>query len=208
MKEISIIGFSDLGEQFYSFLNEENLVLNVFDDVYQSIQENTKANLFNQYSESNSNNFYVALGYKHLKTKENILNKLQELNKKTPNFIHKTSFVNNTAVVETAVFIYPMCNVDKNVEIGKGSLINNSVTISHDTKIGKCCYISPGVIVSGNVNIGNYTFIGSGSIISNGVKIGENVIIGVGTVVTKDIPDNCSAIGNPMKFLKQPLILK
>ena len=57
MKEISIIGFSDLGEQFYSFLNEENLVLNVFDDVYQSNQENIKSNLFNQYSESNSNNF-------------------------------------------------------------------------------------------------------------------------------------------------------
>jgi acetyltransferase-like isoleucine patch superfamily enzyme len=38
-----------------------------------------------------------------------------------------------------------------------------------------------------------------------GVTIGENAVIGAGAVVTKDIPDNCLAVGvpaKPVKFLK------
>ena len=169
MQELSIIGFGELGQQFYSFLNKKDLFFNVFDDEFYSEDIYLKVNLFNEYLVSKSDNFYVALGYKHLKIKDKILNNLENQNKITPLFIHKSCFINKNANIQEATFIYPMCNIDKNVFIDKGTLINNSVTVSHDTKIGRCCYISPGVIISGQVEIGDYTFIGSGSIISNGV---------------------------------------
>jgi sugar O-acyltransferase (sialic acid O-acetyltransferase NeuD family) len=207
MQELSIIGFGELGQQFYSFLNKKDIFFNIFDDQHQLEDINLKVNLFNEYLITKSDNFYVALGYKHLKTKDNILNNLENQNKTIPSFIHESCFINKSSDIQPATFIYPMCNIDKNVFIDKGSLINNSVTISHDTKIGRCCYISPGVIISGQVEIGDYTFIGSGSIISNGIKIGKNVVIGIGTVVTKNIPDNSNVIGNPMKFLDNPIIL-
>jgi maltose O-acetyltransferase len=35
-----------------------------------------------------------------------------------------------------------------------------------------------------------------------GVKIGNEVVIGSGSIVTKDIPDNCIAVGNPAKVIK------
>jgi acetyltransferase-like isoleucine patch superfamily enzyme len=35
-----------------------------------------------------------------------------------------------------------------------------------------------------------------------GVTIGENAIIGTGSVVTKDIPENCIAVGNPARVIK------
>jgi len=35
------------------------------------------------------------------------------------------------------------------------------------------------------------------------VTIGENAIIGTGSVVTKDIPDNCVAVGNPARIIKR-----
>ncbi len=35
-----------------------------------------------------------------------------------------------------------------------------------------------------------------------GVTIGENSVIGAGAVVTKDIPDNCLAIGVPARVVK------
>ena len=37
----------------------------------------------------------------------------------------------------------------------------------------------------------------------SGVTIGENAIVGTGSVVTKDIPDNCIAVGNPAKVIRQ-----
>ena len=177
-----------------------------FDDVAKN--NNIKgAYNFNEYKniEFTTTDFYIALGYKHLPTKNKIINELRTLGRKTPNYIHPSCFINGSAKLSDAVFVYPMCNVDKNVRIGTGTLLNNSVVISHDTIIGDCCYLSPGVIISGNVKIGDCTFIGSGSIISNNISIGSNVVIGVGTVVTKNIPDNACVIGNPMKTVVNPL---
>jgi acetyltransferase-like isoleucine patch superfamily enzyme len=47
------------------------------------------------------------------------------------------------------------------------------------------------------IHIKKGAFIGTGAIILPGVCIGENAIIGAGAVVTKNIDDNCVAIGVP-----------
>ncbi len=42
-----------------------------------------------------------------------------------------------------------------------------------------------------------------------GVTIGENAVVGAGAVVTKDVPDNCLAVGvpaKPVKFYKLPQV--
>lgn len=206
--KVSIIGFGELGKQFLDYLKDENYSdFFLFDD---NINKNSNAFSFNNYDseEFGQTLFFVSLGYKHLSRKHQILLELQSSNKKTPFFKHNTSFVNNSAILENGVFVYPMCNIDKNVTIKTGTLLNNSVVISHDSLIGNCCYLSPGVIVCGNVTIGDYTFIGAGSTISNNITIGKNVIIGIGTVVTKDVPDNVSVIGNPMRIIINKLSIK
>lgn len=152
--------------------------------------------------------FYVCLGYKHLVRKTEIVLRLLELGRELPSFVHSTCHVSPSARIAKGTVIYPMCNVDKDVTIGHGALLNNSVIVSHNTTIGDGCYLSPGVIVSGFVDMGSNTFLGSGAIISNDLSIGENSIIGIGTVVTKEVPDECSAIGNPMRLLEYRLNLE
>ncbi|WP_150538745.1 sugar O-acetyltransferase [Actinobacillus vicugnae] len=51
--------------------------------------------------------------------------------------------------------------------------------------------------------IGNNVWIGGNTVVMPNVTIGNNVVIGAGSVVTKDIPDNCIAVGNPCKVLRQ-----
>ncbi len=203
--EISIIGFGELGIQVLSFLKSKVIKKFIyFDDLSNEKGVENSLPFSNYTNEAFKNSFfYVSLGYKHLEKKCMILNELKSLGRNTPAFIHPTSFINESAIIQLGVFIFPLCNIDKSVIIHQGTLLNNNVVVSHDTVIGKCCYLSPGVIVSGNVQIGDYTFIGAGSVISNNITIGKNVKIGIGTVVTKDIPDNASVIGNPMKFVTQ-----
>jgi maltose O-acetyltransferase len=52
------------------------------------------------------------------------------------------------------------------------------------------------------IEIGNNVWIGDKVAINKGVKIGNNVIIGANSVVTKNIEDNCVAVGNPCKKIK------
>jgi len=55
---------------------------------------------------------------------------------------------------------------------------------------------------SAPVVIGDNVWIGGGSIVLPGVRIGNNVTIGAGSVVTKDIPDNCLALGSPCRVVR------
>ncbi|MDO9261728.1 MAG: hexapeptide transferase, partial [Flavobacteriaceae bacterium] len=56
--------------------------------------------------------------------------------------------------------------------------------------------------ISGNCTIGSYAQIGTNATILPNITIGKNVIIGAGSVVTKNIPDNCLAVGIPAKIIK------
>ena len=50
--------------------------------------------------------------------------------------------------------------------------------------------------------IGDNCKIGAGAKILGKIKIGDNVTIGANTVVTKDIPDNCTVVGQQMRILE------
>jgi maltose O-acetyltransferase len=53
------------------------------------------------------------------------------------------------------------------------------------------------------VTIGDGCWIGGGVIILPGVSIGNGSVIGAGSVVTKDIPENCVAVGNPCRVIRK-----
>lgn len=87
--------------------------------------------------------------------------------------------------------------------IGKGCIVYYNSIITHDCKIGDFVEISPSVNLLGRCEIGSYSQIGSNVTILPNITIGKNVVIGAGSVVTKNIPDNCVAVGIPAKIIKE-----
>lgn len=53
------------------------------------------------------------------------------------------------------------------------------------------------------VTIGEQCWIGGHATICPGVTIGNRSVIGAGSVVTKDIPDDCLAVGNPARVIRK-----
>ncbi|MBR1388751.1 MAG: serine acetyltransferase [Prevotella sp.] len=51
--------------------------------------------------------------------------------------------------------------------------------------------------------IGNQVSIYTGATVFGGIRIGDNVTIGAGCVVSKDVPDNCTVVGNPAVIVRQ-----
>lgn len=58
-------------------------------------------------------------------------------------------------------------------------------------------------IMTKEIHIKKNAWIGARVSILPGVTIGEKAIVGTGSIVTKDIPDNCVAVGNPARVIKQ-----
>lgn len=90
-----------------------------------------------------------------------------------------------------------LLNIGNDVQILKGVTI---LTHGYDWSVLKGVYGE----VLGNakpVTIGNNVFLGRNVTVLGNVTIGNNVIIGADAVVTKDIPDNCVAVGAPAKVI-------
>jgi sugar O-acyltransferase (sialic acid O-acetyltransferase NeuD family) len=179
-----------------------------FDDAcYAAHEENTFPFEAFQDERFSGAEFYVALGYRHLRRKADIINQLLARQRELPSIVHPTCHVGADTRIGAGCIFYPMCNVDIEVTFGNGVLLNNSSIISHQCEIGNAVYFSPGVVLCGRAQIGSESFLGAGALVSDNVSIGSGVRVAIGTVVTKDIPDNASVIGSPIRLLTQPLRL-
>jgi maltose O-acetyltransferase len=121
------------------------------------------------------------------------------------------------------------CDYGENIRLGKNTFLNfnclllddNLITIGKNGLIGTNVQIytayhplaAQGRIIADPeeryltqtkpVLIGDNVWIGGNTLIMPGVTIGNNVTIGAGSLVTKDIPDNCLALGSPCKVVRE-----
>lgn len=77
--------------------------------------------------------------------------------------------------------------------INVSSRIGNNVDIYQFSTIGSFSLNA--------ATIGDNVYIGPSVCIVENVNIGNNATIGAGAVVVKDIPENCTAAGNPAKVI-------
>ena len=97
--------------------------------------------------------------------------------------------------------------------IGKGFFIDHGdgVVIGETTIIGDNVTIYQGVTLGGtgketgkrHPTIGSGVTIGSGAKVLGPITIGDNVKIGAGSIVLKDVPPDCTVVGNPGRIVRK-----
>ena len=107
----------------------------------------------------------------------------------------------------------------QNVRIGKNVVIMNNclmmgaggITIDDNALVAANAQLISNnhdlddhmIITCKPVHLKRNCWIGAGATILPGVTVGENSVVGANSVVTKDIPDNCIAVGSPAKVVKE-----
>ena len=114
-------------------------------------------------------------------------------------------FISTISRFLTGIEIHP------GARIGKGLFIDHGVgvVIGETAVIGDNVTLFHGVTLGGtgkekgkrHPTIGNNVFIGSGAKILGNINIGNNVRIGANAVVLKDIPEDTTAVGVPVKII-------
>ena len=97
-------------------------------------------------------------------------------------------------------------------QVGGGMLVYHGyATIVFAKSIGKNLSVyqqvtvGRGKMIDGNdvPIIGDNVSIYAGAVVVGGIKIGNNAVIGAGAVVTKDVPENATVVGAPVRILEK-----
>ncbi len=122
------------------------------------------------------------------KKRLNVFQELAEAGFVCPPIVHPTAHVDPSARLEAGVLILAQSYISGNAVVGMGSLINNTVVVSHDCVLGVCTSLSPGAMTAGEVIIDDFTQVGMNATINIGVHVGRECLIGNGATVKKDVP--------------------
>ena len=105
-----------------------------------------------------------------------------------PAIVHPTAFIDQSAILEAGVLVLAQSYVSGKAVVGMGSLINNSVVVSHDNILGVCTNLSPGAKLAGDVILEDFVQVGMNATVNIGVRVGKESLIGNGATVKKEVP--------------------
>jgi acetyltransferase EpsM len=123
------------------------------------------------------------------KVRLNIFQQLADAGFVCPVIIHPTAHVDPSARLAAGVLVLAQSYISGSASVGMGSLINNSVVVSHDCVLGVCTNLSPGAMIAGDAVIGDFTQVGMNATVNIGVKVGRECLIGNGATIKNNVPD-------------------
>ena len=206
-----IIGAKGFAKEVLEILHQNNQLegLAFYDDVnhdlpdllYNQFPLLKNENQVREHFQKYGNDFTIGIGGPLLRKK--MLEKFQEFDGELKSTISKFSDIGSYGIqIGEGSNILSGAIVSNSVSIGNANIIYYNAIVTHDVIIGDFVEISPGAKLLGRCSVGDFSSIGSNAVILPDVNVGRNVIIGAGAVVSKDLPDNCVAVGIPAKIIK------
>lgn len=213
MKDIVIIGagghakvIADIILKRKELLNEKLNIIGFLDDGYKNLKYNKifdipilgDTNLIEKLEQEKKYNYVIGIGNNEIR--EKISNKFSNLNYYTA--VHPKAIIGRDVNIEEGTVVMANVVVNSGTKIGKYCILNTGSIIEHDNNIKDYCHISPNSTLCGTVTVGKNSWIGAGSTVIQNKNIGENTMIGASSVIIRDIPNNCTVVGNPGKIIK------
>ncbi|MDF1881432.1 acetyltransferase [Sulfurimonas sp. MAG313] len=141
----------------------------------------------------------IALGIGNNLVRKKVMEKFLSHGLTVATLIHPSAVISPSVEMGKGSVVMANVVVNADARVGKATILNTSCVVEHDNTIEDFVHLSPNVSLAGNVTVKKYTHVGIGTSVIQGVIIGENSIVGAGSVVIKDVKDNVTVYGVPVK---------
>lgn len=146
--------------------------------------------------------FYCVCPISVPKIKRKVLSKIENPNIKFARLIHPTAIIAESASLGEDVIIEAFCFVSVGTSLGNHVQLNCYCGIGHDASVGDYSSLYWAVNLSGYSRVEEDCILGTKATVIQNVVVGKGSIIGSNSNVIRNIPPNCTAVGNPAKPLK------
>lgn len=205
-----IIGAKGFAKEILEILHQNKSLENLA--FYDDMNDDVNGLLYNQFpilkSLEEAANYFRTVDYRYTlgignpKLRAALHEKFANIGGQLTSVISSKSEIGSYGVsIDEGCIIMGGVRISNDVKIGKGTMIYYNSVITHDVELGDFVEISPSVNILGRAQIGSFSHIATAAVVFPDIHIGKNVIIGAGSVVTKDLPDNCTAVGIPTKVI-------
>ena len=205
MKKIGIIGFGSLTREILPRIKKPYDIfltsdyINTLNNINE-IEVKYKCKVYNL-EKFNTKKYKALITLSNLEKKKIIIESMP-INTEYYTYIDKNAHIFDRNInIGKGSIICAGSILTTNINLGKFSQINLNTTIGHDCKIDDYFTTAPGVNISGNCIFGKYIYFGTNSSVKEKIKICDNVIIGLNAGVTKNINEPGIYIGTPVKKL-------
>lgn len=205
MKKIGIIGFSSFTREILCNLRHKFDIF-VSDSVYNSlpvdcIAKDYKCNVarLNQFDPMRYDAL-VSIANAHVRA--DIVNQLPSRTDYFTYIDKRATIMDKNVIIGKGSIICSGSILTTNIKLGNFSQINLNSTIGHDTIVGDYFTCAPGVNISGNCCFGRNVYIGTNATIKEKIQICDDVVIGMNSGVVKNITIAGTYIGTPCEKLK------
>ena len=208
MKRLVIVGAGEFGKQAMEIAMAQNsyILLGFYDDFnVNATFENFPilGKIDNLLSDFNADKFdfvFYGIGYNHLGFKQLLIEKFPSI--PMASLIHPSVLIDESAIIDAGVLIYPKAYIGPRVHLCKGVVVNVYSYLPHDNTVGIATFMSGGINTGGKVSIGERSFVGIGVTTSDSLSICDDVFIGAGSLILKSITEPGTYVGSPVKKIK------
>jgi sugar O-acyltransferase (sialic acid O-acetyltransferase NeuD family) len=124
----------------------------------------------------------VAVGYRHLRERRALYERVRSGGYATPALIHPRAYVREPAAVGEGAFIMAGAVVDVGASVGAFAVVWPGVTINHHSRVGANTFVSPNAAVCGYSSVGEDCFIGAGATIVDHQSVPAGSFVKAGSV--------------------------
>lgn len=204
-----IFGYSDYALLVSSYFKDTyKKIIYIVDDEYHLSFKHIKKDEVIRYSdfinipEIKKQHVFVAVGYRSMRNRQKIFEKINALGVKVVSYISPNAIIDKTVTIGQNNIIFPGVLIEPKVKIGDNNIIWSSATICHDTIIETNIFIAANVTIAGNVKIGSGSFLGLNATVIQNILMSEETLLAACALLTQNTKKGFMYCGLPAKKAK------
>jgi len=210
-KKLLLFGAGKIAEVIYYYAKEEcgfEVAAFTVDDAYKTGDtfDDLPVVPFSQVAEKyppSEYDMFVAVGYHDLnKLRETKCREAEEKGYKLVNVISPLCNVPRNVAVGKNCFIMPPALIHPRVTLGDNVFVWSGSIVGHHSVIGNNAWITSGCNIAGNVSVGENCFFAINATLAHSISVGKDNFIGANVLLTKNTLDGQVYIAESSKAIK------